>query len=80
MARPEVTGRRKGVPRLKLSTDERDAWSIPEFCARHSISRSTYYNLKKNNEAPRETRIMKKIVITRAAAAAWLKKQEKASA
>jgi hypothetical protein len=56
MARPEVTERRTGAQ--KLSTNERDAWSIPEFCARHSISRSTYYNLKRSNKAPHETRIM----------------------
>jgi len=76
--RPEVTGRRSGV--LKLSTDERDAWSIPEFCARHSISRSSFYNLRKIDKGPHETRIGRRIVITRAAAAKWLKEQERASA
>jgi hypothetical protein len=66
--------------RHNTDTDERDAWSIPEFCLRHSISRSTFYNLKRLGEGPRETRIRKRIIITREAAAAWLKRQEKQSA
>jgi len=78
MARPEVTGRRSGIP--KSSTDERDAWSIIEFCERHSISRSTFYNLRKHGLGPHETRIMRRVVITRASAAKWLREQERASA
>jgi predicted DNA-binding transcriptional regulator AlpA len=78
MARPEVTGRRSDVP--KLSTDERDAWSVIEFCARHTISRSTFYNLKRAGLGPHETRVGRRIIITRASAAAWLRKREKESA
>lgn len=78
MAQPEVTGRK--VSRLRLPTDERDAFSILEFCARNSISRSTYYNIKKLGQGPRETRVMNRIIITRESAAAWLKRQEKQSA
>jgi predicted DNA-binding transcriptional regulator AlpA len=62
------------------STADLAAFSIPEFCRRHEISRSTFYNLKRLGEGPRETRIMKRIVISREAAAAWLRKQEKQSA
>jgi predicted DNA-binding transcriptional regulator AlpA len=62
------------------STDNLDAFSIPEFCRRHAISRSTFYILKRLGQGPRETRIRKRIVITREAAATWLRKQEKASA
>jgi hypothetical protein len=62
------------------STADLDAFSIPEFCRRHAISRGTYYNLKKLDQGPRETRIRKRIVITREAAAAWLRKLEKQTA
>jgi hypothetical protein len=78
MARAEVTG--KKISRLTLPTSERDAFSILEFCARNSISRSTYYNLKRLGQGPHETRVMRRIVITAASAAAWLKRQEKQSA
>ena len=49
------------------STADLAAFSIEEFCRRHAVSRSTYYNLKRLGEGPRETRIMKRIVITREA-------------
>ena len=75
MARPEVTGRKSSA-----QSDDLDAFSIVEFCRRHEISRSTFYNLRKIGQGPRETRIMRRIVITRASAAAWLKRQEKQSA
>jgi hypothetical protein len=65
--RPEVSGR-TGPPK---STAERDAYSIPEFCARHNISTGTYYNLKKNGAAPREGRVGKRVIITKEAAAEW---------
>jgi predicted DNA-binding transcriptional regulator AlpA len=81
VARAEVTKRK---PRPKTSSDLRDSWSITEFCDRNTISRSTYYNLKKVNQSPRETRIgvgkRKRVVITRTAAAAWLAKMERQSA
>jgi hypothetical protein len=66
--------------RHNTDTDERDAWTIPEFCLRHGISRGTYYNIKRLGEGPRETRVRKRVIISRAAAAAWLKQQEKQSA
>jgi hypothetical protein len=62
------------------STADLDAFSIPEFCRRHAISRGTYYNIKKLGQGPRETRIRKRVIITRESAAAWLREQEKASA
>jgi predicted DNA-binding transcriptional regulator AlpA len=61
-------------PNPPKSTADLDAFSIPEFCRRHAISRSTFYNLKRLGLGPHETRIQRRIVISRASAAAWLKK------
>jgi hypothetical protein len=65
---------------LPKSTADLAAFSILEFCRMHSISRSTFYNLKKLGQGPRETRVRRRIIITAASAAAWLRKQEKESA
>jgi hypothetical protein len=62
------------------STADLAAYSILEFCRRHEISRSTYYNLKRLGEGPRETRVRRRIIITAASAATWLHQQEKQSA
>lgn len=78
---PEVTGRRgRGKALPKTPNDQRDAWSIDEFCTRNSISRSTYYNIRKLGQGPRETRVMSRVLITRENAAAWRRKQEKKKA
>jgi hypothetical protein len=69
MARPEVTGQKIA------ETLERDAYTIAQFCARHGISRSTYYVLKKNDEQPDETYILDRIIITKESAAAWRRKR-----
>src|SRR5882762_5799428 len=66
----------RGQPK---STADLAAYSIPEFCRRHAISRSTYYNLKRLGEAPRETRVRRRILITAKSAATWLREQEKRS-
>jgi hypothetical protein len=86
VARPEVTGRKTNSPnsvgdRLNLtgppeSTEERDAYSIPEFCRRHNISTGTYYNLKTCGQGPREARALKRVLITKEAAANWRRDRE----
>jgi hypothetical protein len=50
---------------------ELDAYSIEEFCRRHSISRGTYYNMKADGSGPRETRAMGRVLITKEAAQEW---------
>jgi hypothetical protein len=85
-ARPEVTGRKTslsgsggnrpnstGPPK---STEERDAYSIPEFCRRHGISHGTYYNLKALGLGPREGRAMSRVIISTEAAADWRRRCE----
>jgi hypothetical protein len=48
-----------------------DAYSIEEFCRRHSISRATYYNLKLAGKAPREGHALGRVLITKEAALEW---------
>jgi len=56
-----------------------DAASISRFCARHDISRATYYNLRQAGLGPREMRIGARVLITAEAAAAWRREREAAS-
>jgi hypothetical protein len=86
IVRPEVSGRRSGSPNSSgdqpnstgppTSTDDRDAYSIDEFCRRHGISHGTYYNLKTLGLGPREGRAMKRVLISRESAASWRKQIE----
>jgi hypothetical protein len=51
-----------------------DAYSIEEFCRRHSISRATYYNLKLAGKGPRESHALGRVLITRESARDWREK------
>ena len=70
MARPEVTGKKF------RSTEERDAYSIEEFCRRHNLSHGTYYNMRAAGIAPREARVLGRILISKEAAADWRRARE----
>ncbi len=59
-----------------MDTDTRDAFSISEFCRRHGLGRTSYYELKKTGEAPREMRIGGRILISREAAEQWRRRME----
>jgi hypothetical protein len=86
IVRPEVSGRRSGPPNSfgdqpnstgpPKSTEDRDAYSIEEFCLRHGISHGTYYNLKALGLGPREGRAMTRVLISRESAADWRKQIE----
>lgn len=54
---------------------ELDAYSIEEFCKRHSISRGTYYNMKEDGTAPKEKRARGRVLITKEAAQDWRTRQ-----
>jgi hypothetical protein len=60
------------------STEERDAYSIREFCRRHNISHGTYYTLKDCGKGPREGRAMRRVLISKEAAADWRRQIETA--
>jgi hypothetical protein len=48
-----------------------DAYTIEEFCRRHSISRATYYNLKLAGKGPREGHALGRVLITKESAHDW---------
>jgi hypothetical protein len=48
-----------------------DAYSIEEFCRRHSISRASYFNLRKAGKGPREGHALGRVLITKESAHDW---------
>lgn len=59
----------------QLEDDSAEADTIPQFCARHRISKAFYYLLKAQGRAPREMRLGPNgrgaVRITRTAQADW---------
>ena len=55
------------------------AFSIPEFCRRHGISRAHFYNLSKSGDAPAVMRVGRRTLISAEAAAAWRRRMEEAA-
>jgi hypothetical protein len=73
MARPNISGFKSSPAE---SIENRDAYSIEEFCHRHGISHGTYYNLKALGLGPREGGAMTRVLISRESAASWRKRIE----
>jgi predicted DNA-binding transcriptional regulator AlpA len=57
-------------------TVDKDAFSIAEFCERHSISRSAFYNSLKDGTGPRTMKVGTRRLISREASAAWRRQCE----
>lgn len=76
MARPEITARKVGATTI---SDEADAYSIDEFCARNSISRQLFYKLKPQGLMPKTFKLGARVLISREAAAAWRRARENAA-
>jgi predicted DNA-binding transcriptional regulator AlpA len=53
------------------------AFSIPEFCRRHGISRAHFYNLSKNGQGPALMRVGRRTLVSAEAAAEWRRRMEK---
>ncbi len=56
-----------------------DAYSIAEFCRRHAISESFYFQLQATGLGPRVMRIGGRVLISREAAQRWRKTRERAA-
>lgn len=50
--------------------------TIPEWCARHKLSRATFYNLARVGKAPRIMKAGRSVRISEAADAEWLRARE----
>jgi hypothetical protein len=90
MAAPQVTGRkiisgplqrRRGDPKQGRAPPllERAAYTIREFCDAHRISKSTFYNLRKQGLSPEEAHVRDRVIITMEAAARWRRARERAT-
>jgi hypothetical protein len=60
--------------------DDRDAYSVQEFCTRHGISRAYLYLLWKRGAGPRFMQVGTRRLISKEAAADWRKASETAPA
>jgi predicted DNA-binding transcriptional regulator AlpA len=65
----------EGVFTLSVSAShapsDRAAYTVDQFCEAHSISRSTFYKLRRDGRGPREMEVDGRIRISGEAAAAW---------
>jgi hypothetical protein len=52
--------------------DDIEAFTIQEFCRRHSICRASFYSMRANGTGPKEKRAMGRVLISRKAAREWL--------
>ena len=86
MARGEVTGKK---PTGQAATDKKQvrnrgppthAFSIQEFCDAHRISRSRYYELKKQGMTPVEMIVGHRRLISFESAAIWRAQREATAA
>lgn len=53
-----------------------DAYSIAEFCRRHSISPQMFYKLKDQGLMPLTFRVGTRVLVSKEAAAAWRRERE----
>lgn len=53
---------------------EQQAYSIPQFCSAHCISRALFYVLLKNGQAPDIMKLGRRTLISAEAAEMWRKK------
>ena len=69
------------MPAPKTSPQgEVDALTVEEFCRRHNISRTSFYELLKDGLGPRCLRIGSRRLISREAAADWRRQMEQQAA
>ena len=52
-------------------------FSVSGFCAHHSVSRSLFYRLQKEERGPRLTKIGRRTLITAESAAEWRARMER---
>lgn len=62
-----------------MDTTQKQFFSVPEFCASHSISRGHFYRLMKDGMAPAIIKVGKRTLISAEAAADWRRRMEQAA-
>jgi hypothetical protein len=76
MARPEGAGRK---PHHVNAANDVDAYSIDEFCVRHSISPQLFFKLRPLGLMPVTFNVGTRVLISREAAADWRRARENAT-
>lgn len=59
--------------------EAQDVYDIDQFCERHRISKSTYFNLQKAGDGPRIMKVGTRVLITKESAAEWRRAREAAA-
>lgn len=62
----------EAAEKLKAAGISQRSFSPSQFCARHGISESMFRQLKKLGKAPREIKVLDRILITTEAEDEWL--------
>jgi predicted DNA-binding transcriptional regulator AlpA len=77
MERSNEMPRRSSNAKPVMDALPRMAMTIKQFCKSYAISRSLYYELRKDGLGPQELKVGgRRTVITTEAAEAWLKRQK----
>ncbi|MET4152005.1 hypothetical protein [Bradyrhizobium barranii] len=58
----------------------RGAYSLDEFCAAHNLSMGLYRKMRQLGFGPKETRVLRRVLVTVEAAEVWRREREAASA
>lgn len=77
-SRRKKRGRRQ-YPRGPPDDDDKDAYSIQEFCRRHGISESFFFKLQARGEAPDTISVGSRRLITKEAARKWRRQRTEIS-
>jgi predicted DNA-binding transcriptional regulator AlpA len=76
-AQPQTTARRSKPADVPA---EADAYSLGDFCKRHSISLQTFYRLVQQGDAPDTFNVGSRVLVSKEAALRWRLAREEASA
>jgi hypothetical protein len=79
MPKPKRSAPRQEHPAPQMTTPQKLAMSIPEFCEAHGFSTALFFKLRKKGLTPRTMKVGTRTLISLEAAAAWRERQESAS-
>jgi predicted DNA-binding transcriptional regulator AlpA len=79
MSEASIDSGKKRAPKREnpLTTEQRDTFTVTEFCSRNCISRAHFYNLREAGQAPRMVKAGRRTLITREAEHDWHHAMEK---
>lgn len=68
----------KVTPYMPKQTQQKETYSIKEFCKVYGIGVNSFYNLKDDGKAPRFFKVGTRVLISKKAADEWMQKMEEA--